>query len=97
MSERNRAHRASTDGERDDQDVLTTTGRDARRGSFGPGGGAGMPTERSENFGVALRRLGTILGQRDAAARRSSPCSPSPASCWSCSARGCSARPPTSS
>ena len=42
--------------------MLTTTGRDARRGSFGPGGGAGMPTERSKNFGLALRRLGTILG-----------------------------------
>ncbi|MDW3214926.1 MAG: ABC transporter ATP-binding protein [Ilumatobacteraceae bacterium] len=50
-------------GERDDQDVLTTTGREARRGSFGPGGGAGMPTERSENFGVVVRRLGTILGR----------------------------------
>lgn len=50
-------------GERDDQDVLTTTGREARRGSFGPGGGAGMPTERSDNFGVVVRRLGTILGR----------------------------------
>jgi ATP-binding cassette, subfamily B, multidrug efflux pump len=47
--------------ERDDQAVLTTTGREARRGSFGPGGGAGMPTERSENFGAVVRRLGTIL------------------------------------
>ena len=50
-------------GEPDDQDVLTTTGRDARRGSFGPGGGAGMPTERSDNFGAVVRRLGTILGR----------------------------------
>ena len=50
-------------GEPDDQDVLTTTGRDARRGSFGPGGGAGMPTARSDNFGVVVRRLGTILGR----------------------------------
>lgn len=50
------------DAERDDQDVLTTTGREARRGSFGPGGGAGMPTERSDNFGVVVRRLGKILG-----------------------------------
>ncbi len=49
--------------ERDDQDVLTTTGREARRGSFGPSGGAGMPTERSENFGVVVRRLGSILGR----------------------------------
>ncbi len=56
---------ADTSGrhERDDQEVLTTTGRDARRGSFGPGGGAGMPTERSENFGVVVRRLGGILGR----------------------------------
>ena len=52
-----------TDGERDDQDVLTTTGREARRGSFGPRGGAGMPTERSDNFGVVVRRLGKILGR----------------------------------
>jgi ATP-binding cassette, subfamily B, multidrug efflux pump len=51
------------DADRDDQDVLTTTGRDARRGTFGPGGGAGMPTERSDNFGVVVRRLGTILGR----------------------------------
>ena len=49
----------------DDNRVLTTTGREARRGSFGPGGGAGMPTEKSENFVVVLRRLGTILaGER---------------------------------
>ncbi len=49
----------------DDNRVLTTTGREARRGSFGPGGGAGMPTEKSENFGVVLRRLGAILaGER---------------------------------
>jgi ATP-binding cassette subfamily B protein len=46
----------------DDQEVLATTGRAARRGSFGPGGGHGMPAERSKDFGVALRRLGTILG-----------------------------------
>ena len=46
----------------DDQEVLATTGRAARRGSFGPGGGAGMPAERSEDFGATVRRLGTILG-----------------------------------
>ena len=46
----------------DDQEILTTTGRDARRGSFGPGGGAGMPAERSKDFGTAVRRLGVILG-----------------------------------
>ncbi|MEJ7801085.1 MAG: hypothetical protein WKF60_11215, partial [Ilumatobacter sp.] len=48
--------------ERDDRDVLSTTGREARRGSFGPGGGAGMPTERSKDFGTSVRRLGEILG-----------------------------------
>ncbi len=48
--------------EPDDRDVLTTTGREARRSSFGPGGGAAMPTERSDNFGVVVRRLGKILG-----------------------------------
>ncbi len=46
----------------DDKEVLTTTGREARRGSFGPGGGVGMPTERSKDFKTSLRRLGTILG-----------------------------------
>ncbi|HSH10291.1 MAG TPA: hypothetical protein VLA10_00780, partial [Ilumatobacter sp.] len=45
----------------DDQAVLTTTGREARRGSFGPSGGAGMPTERSKDFKASLRRLGKIL------------------------------------
>ena len=46
----------------DDQEVLTTTGREARRGSFGPGGGAGMPTEHSKDFKASLKRLGVILG-----------------------------------
>ncbi|MDA3038498.1 MAG: ABC transporter ATP-binding protein [Actinomycetota bacterium] len=41
---------------------MSTTGRVARRGSFGPGGGAGMPTEKSKNFGKSLPRLGEILG-----------------------------------
>ena len=54
---------ASGAPDRDDQEVLTTTGREARRGSFGPGGGAGMPTERTENFGMVVRRLGVILGR----------------------------------
>jgi ATP-binding cassette subfamily B protein len=62
MSDRPDVRVPSTNGDADDQEVLSTTGRDARRGSFGPGGGAGMPTERSKNFGLALRRLGTILG-----------------------------------
>ncbi len=46
----------------DDQKVLTTTGTEARRASFGPGGSAGMPAEKSANFGASLKRLGTILG-----------------------------------
>ncbi|MEZ5140884.1 MAG: ABC transporter ATP-binding protein, partial [Acidimicrobiales bacterium] len=46
----------------DDHEVLTTTGRAARRGSFGPGGGAGMPVERSRDAGAALRRLRGVLG-----------------------------------
>jgi ATP-binding cassette subfamily B multidrug efflux pump len=46
----------------DEHEILTTTGRAARRGSFGPGGGAGMPTEKSKNFGASVRRLGQILG-----------------------------------
>jgi ATP-binding cassette, subfamily B, multidrug efflux pump len=61
MSDGNGA-RAPDNTATDDQEVLTTTGRAARRGSFGPGGGAGMPTERSKDFGVSVRRLGTILG-----------------------------------
>jgi ATP-binding cassette subfamily B protein len=50
------------ENQRDDQEVLTTTGREARRGSFGPGGGAGMPAERSKDFKTSLKRLGAILG-----------------------------------
>jgi ATP-binding cassette, subfamily B, multidrug efflux pump len=46
----------------DEDDVIATTGREARRGSFGPGGGAGMPAEKSRDFGTSIRRLGTILG-----------------------------------
>jgi ATP-binding cassette, subfamily B, multidrug efflux pump len=49
-------------GMTDEDEVLTTTGRAARRGAFGPGGAAGIPTERSKDFGVSVRRLGTILG-----------------------------------
>lgn len=45
----------------DDDTVVATTGRDARRGSFGPGG-AGMPAERSRDFGAVMRRLGDLLG-----------------------------------
>jgi ATP-binding cassette subfamily B protein len=47
----------------DEREIIATTGNAARRGSFGPGGGLGMPTERSEDFGTTLRRLGEILGK----------------------------------
>jgi len=47
----------------EDREILNTTGREARRSSFGPSGGAGMPAERSKNFGSSLRRLGAILGK----------------------------------
>jgi len=47
----------------DDRKLLATAGTEARRASFGPGGGVGIPTERSENFGVTMKRLGEILGK----------------------------------
>jgi ATP-binding cassette subfamily B protein len=47
----------------DDRDVLTTTGAQARRSSFGPGGAAGMPAEKSSNFAATVKRLGDILGE----------------------------------
>ncbi len=46
----------------EERDILTTTGAEARRSSFGPGGAAGMPAEKSSNFRVTVRRLGEILG-----------------------------------
>lgn len=46
----------------DDRKLLATTGTQARRTAFGPGGGAAMPAERSEQFFPTLRRLGEILG-----------------------------------
>jgi ATP-binding cassette, subfamily B, multidrug efflux pump len=46
----------------DEHQILATTGTQARRASFGPGGGAGMPVERGENFVATLKRLGEILG-----------------------------------
>jgi ATP-binding cassette subfamily B multidrug efflux pump len=46
-----------------DRKLLATAGTEARRASFGPGGGVGIPAERSENFGVTLKRLGDILGK----------------------------------
>ncbi len=45
-----------------DREILATTGRQARRGPFGPGGGVGVPAERSDKFGATVRRLGSILG-----------------------------------
>jgi ATP-binding cassette subfamily B protein len=46
----------------DDRKLLATAGNQARRSTFGPGGGAGMPVERSDQFTTTLRRLGEILG-----------------------------------
>ncbi len=46
----------------DDRKLLATAGTEARRASFGPGGGVGIPAERSDKFGETLRRLGEILG-----------------------------------
>jgi ATP-binding cassette, subfamily B, multidrug efflux pump len=54
---------AGKNGTDDDRKLLATAGTEARRNSFGPGGGVGIPTERSENFGVTLKRLGEILGK----------------------------------
>jgi ATP-binding cassette subfamily B protein len=46
----------------DDRRLLATAGTQARRSTFGPGGGVGMPVERSDKFGSTLKRLGEILG-----------------------------------
>ncbi|MFK8024605.1 MAG: ABC transporter ATP-binding protein [Ilumatobacter sp.] len=45
----------------DEQEILTTTGAEARKASFGPGGAVGMPAEKSSNFGVTVKRLGEIF------------------------------------
>jgi ATP-binding cassette subfamily B protein len=45
-----------------DRQLLATAGTQARRNSFGPGGGIGIPAERSDRFGETLKRLGDILG-----------------------------------
>jgi ATP-binding cassette subfamily B multidrug efflux pump len=50
-------------GSEDDREILATAGTQARRASFGPGGGVGMPVERSDNFGNTLRRLSELLGR----------------------------------
>jgi len=47
----------------DDKEILATAGTQARRASFGPGGGVGMPAETSENFTTTLKRLGELLGR----------------------------------
>ena len=49
-------------GSADDKKLLATAGTEARRASFGPGGGIGIPAERSDKFGTTLKRLGDILG-----------------------------------
>jgi ATP-binding cassette, subfamily B, multidrug efflux pump len=46
----------------DDRELMATAGTQARRATFGPGGGAGMPVERSDQFLPTLKRLGEILG-----------------------------------
>ncbi|WP_439115851.1 ABC transporter ATP-binding protein [Ilumatobacter sp.] len=53
---------ADVPGGDDERDILTTTGAEARRSSFGPGGSAGMPAEKTANFGPTVKRLGEILG-----------------------------------
>ena len=53
---------AGPDDTDDERDILTTTGAEARRSSFGPGGSAGMPAEKTANFGPTVKRLGEILG-----------------------------------
>ncbi|QQS25417.1 MAG: ABC transporter ATP-binding protein [Actinomycetota bacterium] len=45
-----------------DRELLATKGTEARRASFGPAGGVGMPVERSDNFLTTVKRLGEILG-----------------------------------
>jgi ATP-binding cassette subfamily B protein len=47
----------------DEAELIKTTGNQARRSGFGPGSAVGMPTERSDNFGDSVRRLGEILGR----------------------------------
>jgi ATP-binding cassette subfamily B multidrug efflux pump len=56
------ADRHDEPNEQDDRKVIATTGTAHRRGSFGPAGGLGMPTERSDNFSTTMRRLGRLLG-----------------------------------
>jgi len=46
----------------EEREILNTTGAEARKTSFGPGGAAGMPAEKTANFGPTVKRLGEILG-----------------------------------
>jgi ATP-binding cassette subfamily B protein len=55
-----------SDAAEDERRIIATTGTAHRRGSFGPGGGIGIPTETSDDFTVAVRRLGEILGRERA-------------------------------
>ena len=55
--------RNGANGSDDDKAILATAGTAARRASFGPGGGVGIPAERSENFRASLGRLGELLGR----------------------------------
>ncbi len=50
-------------GDDDDRKLLATAGTQARRAAFGPGGGIGIPAEKSEKFGDTVRRLGELLGR----------------------------------
>ncbi|MET0662222.1 MAG: ABC transporter ATP-binding protein [Ilumatobacteraceae bacterium] len=43
--------------------MLATAGTQARRAAFGPGGGIGIPSEKSERFGDTVRRLGELIGR----------------------------------
>ncbi len=60
MTDESRPPLGDPDG---DRKLVATAGTEARRAGFGPGAGAGMPTDRSDNFGETLRRLGQILGE----------------------------------
>lgn len=52
---------AMTDEEREILDAGGTAVERRRQGGFGPGGGVGMPVEKSADFGNALRRLWKLL------------------------------------
>jgi ATP-binding cassette subfamily B multidrug efflux pump len=61
MSTDQSLHTTDVDNQ-DDEPIVATTGRAARRGSFGPGS-AGMPAEKTRDLKTVMRRLGTILEQ----------------------------------